>query len=382
MQPLDSNGSAELALSALSRMTGVLAVHSSDGSDGSSSISSHADNFAQACLKVPSVSPDQGNVGAADSVGENLQSSAQDDTSLDDNCNCESQCLQCFSGCKKRVKGHSRGQVCKLHHDYISCAGSCGNRVHVGCVVLTNSGQSMLPNRDIPWLCAQCTPVSMQDEVGVNDDVDTAEPPKKTKSYKTKTFFETRQALCHHMRLNKWTCASGGEKPWLYFRCAFLDGLGQPKCSVKVSAIARDANELDGEWSVKDLPTSHDCVAAKCQSSTLLTTHGKSLSCEVFKDIQRLACSKSFHTASIQRFIQTTHNTLVDTKLIYNIGYRARSKLGLDEMDKLYQQKKVYTPSLSICIINPTPMQVYTPSQHKHNEPNTIAGTRSTWRRV
>jgi hypothetical protein len=314
---------------------------------------------------------------AAEAAGIDSDLKASDDTSLDDSCKCSTQWQLCVSGCKKRVIKHPRGVVCKVHHHFISCAGTCGNILHVGCVVEMISGRSMLPDPNIPWLCAKCTPVltpvSMKVEVGVTslpassaskctpdsnlagvpqigseDAVDTVARDAniaEARSYKTKTFFEDRQALCHHMRMTKWTCYSGGEKPWLYFRCACLNKLGQPACSVKLAAIATDANELEhGEWSVKDLPTSHECVAANAsKASTILTTHGKSLSREVLKDIQRLSCSKAFQTYSIQRFIQTTYGTLVDTKLIYNIGYRARTKLGLDEIEKLYQQKKVYT---------------------------------------
>lgn len=325
---------------------------------------------------------------AAEAAGINSDRKVSDATSLDDSCKCSTQWQLCFSGCKKRVTKHPRGVVCKVHHDFISCAGTCGNILHAGCVVETISGRPMLPDPNIPWLCAKCTPVPVVEvgvtsipaskctpdsnfagvpKIGSEDAVDTVAKDAniaEARSYKTKTFFEDRQALCHNMRMTKWTCYSGGEKPWLYFRCACLNKLGQPACSVKLAARATDANELEhGEWSVKDLPTSHECAAANAsKSSTILTTHGKSLSREVFKDIQRLSCSKSFQTSSIQRFIQTTYGTLVDTKLIYNIGYRARTKLGLDEMEMLFQQKKVYTSC-----------------QHVHEKPNTNVGTRSTW---
>jgi hypothetical protein len=73
-------------------------------------------------------------------------------------CKCETQWLQCCSGCMKRVAKHPRGVVCKVHHGFISCAGTCGLVVHIGCFVETISGRSMLPDPSIPWLCAKCTP--------------------------------------------------------------------------------------------------------------------------------------------------------------------------------------------------------------------------------
>jgi hypothetical protein len=154
------------------------------------------------------------------------------------------QCLQfqCYGvGCKKRVKQHPRGVVCQVHHDFISCHASCGSIIHIGCVVQTRSGLTMLPDPDIPWLCAKCTPVSMKLEVGVTSlpanectpdsnlasvtqfsnvaaaekgvDFNIAEPPKKNREYKTRTFFESRKALFRHMRMTNWTCISGGARP-------------------------------------------------------------------------------------------------------------------------------------------------------------------------
>jgi hypothetical protein len=271
-----------------------------------------------------------------------------EETTTDDSC--KTQCFQCFSSvCKKRVMKHPRGVVCKVHHDFISCSASCGSIVHLGCVIETISGLSMMPDPGIPWLCPKCTPRTCLPPSKTEPpecapstvdkkDANIAEARSK---YKTKTFFENRQALFDHMRMAKWTCSSGGEKPWLYFRCGCGKG-GKGACSLKFAASATDATELEhGEWSVKDLPTSHACVVAI--APPLLATHAKSLSREVFKEIQRLSCSKAFQTSSIQRHIQTTYSTLVDTKLIYNIGYRARTKLGLDEMEMLFKQKEVYT---------------------------------------
>ena len=80
---------------------------------------------------------------------------------------CQAQWLNCVGGCKKRVLKHPRGVVCKSHHDFIPCAALCGNILHVGCVVETLSGRSFMPDPNIPWLCAKCTPVSMKVEVGV-----------------------------------------------------------------------------------------------------------------------------------------------------------------------------------------------------------------------
>jgi hypothetical protein len=58
-------------------------------------------------------------------------------------------------------------------------------------------------------------------------------------------------------------------------------------------------------------------------------------------EIQRLACSKAFNTVSIQSFIKAQYAIVVNTSLIYNIGYRARQKLGISDMEKLILQRDV-----------------------------------------
>jgi hypothetical protein len=82
-----------------------------------------------------------------------------------------------------------------------------------------------------------------------------------------------------------------------------------------------------------------------------LTTRTCHLPIDVYREIQRLACCKAFNSASIQTFIRMAHSLTVDTSLIYNIGYRARSKLGVGDIGLLLAQQsvRVYTsPSFAL----------------------------------
>jgi len=74
---------------------------------------------------------------------------------------------------------------------------------------------------------------------------------------------------------------------------------------------------------------------------------------DLFKLIQQLACTRVFSSHLIAKHLHTLHhNVLVDTTLIFNIGYRCRSKMFGNRSDTLYltEQQKVYTTSSFISI--------------------------------
>jgi len=105
-------------------------------------------------------------------------------------------------------------------------------------------------------------------------------------------------------------------------------------------------NDFDnGGWCAINMPSSHECRCDSKSAALPVTTRVCNLPIEVFQDIQRLACSKAFLTVNIQTYIKTRFSLVVDTALIYNIGYRARQKLGICDMERLYahQQVTVYT---------------------------------------
>jgi hypothetical protein len=92
---------------------------------------------------------------------------------------------------------------------------------------------------------------------------------------------------------------------------------------------------------IRDMPDSHPCC--KDTKTSPMVSSQSALPQDIFKEVQRLACSGAFNSASIQRHIQQCYNRMVDTTLIYNIGYRARHKLFGDsgDLSQLYEQQKV-----------------------------------------
>jgi hypothetical protein len=108
-----------------------------------------------------------------------------------------------------------------------------------------------------------------------------------------------------------------------------------------------DAN-LDGMWCSINMPSVHECSGDK-HAQMPVTSRVCNLPIDVYREVQKLACCKAFKPASIQSFIKSKFGMTVDTTLIYNIGYRARSKLGIGDMEQLFSQQKVtvYTFAIS-----------------------------------
>lgn len=274
-----------------------------------------------------------------------------------------------FNACKKRpsnakVKQHSRGMVCTIHHAFVKCQ-HCRAKVHVGCSVPHTTGYIQI-HRDFIWTCQQCTLKVNQDcktdvlsqctlksEVSVKTDPEGESKEQKTE---TKCIFASRQLLVQQARDQGWiTRSSQKGAPRMYFVCQNslkTQVNGKPGgCAVTFKAKAHSADKdlpdgvsiEDVEWCAVNMPIQHDCC--KHVLRTALTSRVCHLPRDAYREIQRLACCKAFNSQSIQQYIKMTYSIVVDVSLIYNIGYRARMKIGIGDVGLLLaqQQVRVYT---------------------------------------
>jgi hypothetical protein len=278
-----------------------------------------------------------------------------------------------FEKCQKRpanqkVKHHSRGMVCTVHHDYVKCQSqSCRIHVHFGCYVLQATGVYIQACRGLEFTCQQCT-LNSQAVVKSEGEPEctlgiqapkvnslttstyaslTAEPqPAASDSKKptTVSMFDNKQHLMQYARDHGWKCRSS-EATRIYFVCQKKKEHGG--CSTgfgaKANGTSAGGDIENEEWRAVNMPEQHGCC--KSVVKTALTTRVCHLPRDAFKEIQRLACCKAFHSNSIQTYIRLTYNIVVDTPLIYNIGYRARNKLGIGDYTLLLAQQavRVYT---------------------------------------
>lgn len=243
---------------------------------------------------------------------------------------------------KKQTHGfrHARSVVCTIHHNYVKCI-SCSACVHEGCHAPALSGYS-LPQRNVPWKCLQCTlkpslpPIDTKE--GVSKPEGDADDPVKSKSV-TKCMFGSKVELQDTLRQMNWKIRSGKPRDIL---CICAAGLCKQSFKVKCAD-----DDTDGMWCAINMPSVHECGGKRAPIP--VTSRVCNLPVHVYKEIQNLACCKAFKPASIQQYIKQKHGIIVDTTLIYNIGYRARSKLGIGDMEKLLSQQQVmvYTFSTS-----------------------------------
>ena len=248
-----------------------------------------------------------------------------------------------FEPCRKRVrvgdKLHTRGQVC-LCIPHAKCA-SCTNVAHRHCIVMQSNGSFIHANSDVPWRCRVCQTQAANAASAsaaltvLSGCADVKDQKQDVDKYHT---FMTKGEMLRILRASNWRCRST-QQGRMYFECLLSS------CDVKFSAKNHSATDdfADGdEWLLKNLPSVHSC-GPKTKVASSLVCKQDVLSGPVFSDIQRLACSGCFTSHSIQTFIRATHSILVDTKLIYNIGYRAREKLfgGNGDLQQLVEQQKV-----------------------------------------
>ena len=279
-----------------------------------------------------------------------------------------------FKACEKRPanqkqKLHGRGMVCTIHHEFVKCQ-SCRLHAHAGCFVPQNTGYKQL-HRGYIWTCQKCTlnadsksgsPSQCTLKSEVTAELECESPKSKTE---TKCIFPNRQQLVQHARELGWSTRSSQHgSPRMYFVCQ-KSQTKQPDgksagCAVTFKARAysvcavlpEDVSIEDVEWCAVNMPTQHNCCKQVLQ--TALTTSVCRLPRDVYKDIQRLACCKAFNSQSIQQYIKSTYPPLiVDVNLIYNIGYRARTKIGIGDVGLLLAQQtvRVYTSTSSLRIL-------------------------------
>jgi hypothetical protein len=245
---------------------------------------------------------------------------------------------------KKQSNGirHARSMVCTLHHNYIKC-NSCSARIHEGCHAPApgNPGFS-LPQRSVPWKCLQCTlktslPAIHKKEGGSVPEGD-ADDSVKSKAV-TKCMFSSKTELVDTLKQMKWKIRSGKPNDILCVCAA-------KTCKTKFNVKCVDS-DTDGMWCAINMPSVHECDGKYTQMH--VTSRVCNLPVLVYKEIQNLACCKAFKPASIQQYIKSKHGLVVDTTLIYNIGYRARSKLGIGDMEQLLGQQRVTVYTFSTC---------------------------------
>lgn len=238
---------------------------------------------------------------------------------------------------RKQTNGirHAKSAVCTVHHNHIKCE-MCPSRIHEGCHVPTSSGYT-LPVRGVPWTCLECTLKSVSEALdskkgasvlggGTSKDSD-------SESLST-SLISSKNDLIDTLRQMRWKIRSG-YSTHIYCQCA--EGL----CKTQFKAKCVDpAGDTDGMWRTINMPSVHECSDGK-RSAMPVTSRVCHLPTRVYQEIQMLACCKAFRPSSIQQFIKQKHGTIVDTTLIYNIGYRARSKLGIGDMEQLFSQQKV-----------------------------------------
>jgi hypothetical protein len=235
--------------------------------------------------------------------------------------------------------------VCTVHHIHIKC-NSCPARVHEGCHAPSPTGFS-LPQRNVPWKCLQCTLQHRasalhtkegglkpeDDSEGVDDSEGGVSKEKAT----SKCVFETYAEMQEHLRHMNWKIRSS--KPGTATCICGVNPKIHTPCTVKFHLKCKTPDK-DGAWCAINMPSDHTCGGGK-RAPMPVTSRVCNLPIQVYKEIQNLACCKAFKPANIQVYINQKHGTIVDTTLIYNIGYRARSKLGIGDMEKLYSQQKV-----------------------------------------
>lgn len=237
---------------------------------------------------------------------------------------------------------HTKSMVCTLHHDFVKCT-SCSARVHEGCHAPSPSGFS-LPQRNVLWKCLECTlkpsPPALDDTK--KEKGDSAESVKSKSE--SKCMFGSKVELQETLRHMNWKIRSGKPRS---ITCQCAAGARNASVCKQTFTVKCVDDDTDGMWCAINMPSVHQCGG---QPAPHVASRVCNLPIHVYKEIQSLACCKALKPASIQQFIKQKHGIIVDTTLIYNIGYRARSKLGIGDIEQLLSQQKVtvYTFSTSL----------------------------------
>lgn len=327
----------------------------SRSSDSSESPDPEALSFADKFLTIPAAAAAAGMAAAAAGVHSTgpaesvLHAAATLDTPRpagECDPNTHTQCCgveldpknSCWIPCQKRCtfasKVHSRGVICVSARDITKVAkcAKCPAYAHVDCFILQTSGGIRQASCHQSWTCNSCQLLSCD----ASAESDKKETESSAAVYHT---LQSKSQIMKQLSDANWKCRSSHSQDGrMYFECA----LGT--CSVKISAKNQSADTSDegGEWALKNLPAVHACGCPVKAFSSVARMQNV-LSTEVFRDIQRLACSACFKSNTIQKYIKSQHNVLVHVKLIANIGYRAREKLfgGCGDVEQLLRQQEV-----------------------------------------
>ena len=246
-----------------------------------------------------------------------------------------------FEPCTKRKQTegvrHQKSMVCTMHHKYVKCQ-TCAAHIHEGCHVLNSSGLYSAPQRGVPWNCRECTLKLTLKSIPQEQDVkpQVSEPgggaSKDSHSAQSKCMFSSKTELLETLRQMRWKIRSSTLR-CIHCVCA------EDACNSKFKVKCVDADS-DGMWCSVDMPSVHECSDGR-RAQMPVTSRVCNLPIDVYREVQKLACCKAFKPGSIQCFIKSKFGLTVDTTLIYNIGYRARSKLGIGDMEQLFSQQKV-----------------------------------------
>ena len=240
---------------------------------------------------------------------------------------------------------HQRGYCCTVHYsDHVKCD-TCNAMMHDGCLFVVD-GEVRIPSS--PWKCTKCeesvtsqyfllmasqqaqtadAAASLASDVIVKDE----DLPPPT----TVVVYSNEAALFKAAAKHGWNRQSRSTSGTIYFTCR------KTGCNARHSAKAKDESfHVKGPFpqnacfAVAPNPLMdgyHDCVAT--------------LDSETYSTIRQLACTGVFTSHLIAKHILISTKLIIDTTLIFNIGYRVRAKLFGNHTDTTYllEQQKVYT---------------------------------------
>ena len=232
--------------------------------------------------------------------------------------------------CAKRIAGHQRGLCCNSKHSLVKCVtATCSKVAHIGCMLQLLNDKFTVASSTTTWTCLTCAAVPVEQPIEVVK-------PEEIRTTCHRAFM-AKDELLRLLKASSWRCRSSTAE-YMYFNCT------SDTCNVVFSAQNKNPTDKDaGEWVIKQMPLSHECCKGDTKTPSALLSSQAALPQHVFKEIQRLACGQAFNSASIQRHIQIHEKHMVDTQLIFNIGYRARHKLfgSTGDLSHLYEQQKV-----------------------------------------
>ena len=245
---------------------------------------------------------------------------------------------------------HSRGFCCTTHgQDNMKCH-SCDALLHAGCFVIIR-GKILVPS--CPWKCTKCEEEAVSAQPSAQPaiaaaivtpaDIDTQCTPTVVVVYGNE--------LSLHKSASKhgWSFSSRSGTN-IYLKCK------RTGCFDRHTAKGKDES-FHVTATTGQFPQNRCYPVIKDESSMMDGYHDRvaTLDKDLFKLIQQLACTRVFSSHLIAKHLHQSHKgVLVDTTLIFNIGYRCRTKIFGNRSDTshMMEQQKVYTTTsfISICL--------------------------------